>query len=248
MSFNIRYGTANDGENSWPRRSSLVLDVINEYDPDLLGLQESLSFQSSAVGAALAGYSSYGPSREGPGTDGEACTIFWRDDRFQSQETGTFWLSPTPELAASNGWDAALPRVCSWVRLLDRSTRKQFLFANTHFDHRGEQARVESAKLIASRLNAASVILVGDFNADEESAAMGALRGAGFADAFRALYPQAAEVGTFTGFKDTPRPGKIDYVYTKGPVAVLEASIDSRRHSGKLPSDHFPVTATVRFQ
>jgi endonuclease/exonuclease/phosphatase family metal-dependent hydrolase len=248
MSFNIRYGTANDGDNSWPNRKEQVLEVIREYDPDLLGLQEALPFQSKLLRENLASHTWYGPGRLGPGDDGEACSIYWRKDRFQKLDHGTFWLSPSPGEVASKGWDAALPRICSWVRLIDLGTKGEFIYANTHFDHRGEEARLESAKLLASYFGDDPIILTGDFNADEPSPPMRALRDAGFLDSYRSVFPDATEVGTFTGFQEAPTRGKIDYVYYRGALEVLGASIDNKRRAGRWPSDHFPVTATFRFQ
>ncbi len=248
MTFNIRYGTANDGENSWPNRKEQVLGVIRNFDPDLLGLQEALPFQSKLIKDEFASYTWYGPGRLGPDDDGEACSIYWRKERFELVEQGTFWLSPTPEQVASKGWDAALPRICSWVRLSDLNAKNEFVFANTHFDHRGEQARLESAKLLASYFDDERIVLTGDFNADEPSAPMQALRDAGFVDSFRTVHPDATEVGTFTGFAGEPTRGKIDYVYSRGPVTLLGANIDNKRRAGRWPSDHFAVTATVRFE
>lgn len=248
MSFNVRYGSANDRENSWPYRKEQVLEAIAAYDPDLLGLQEALSFQSSLVGGALSGHTFYGPSRLGPDTDGEACSVYWRAERFELIERGTFWLSPTPEEVASQGWDAALPRICTWVQLLDLNTDQIFVFANTHFDHMGEEARAQSAKLLTKYFGDQRMILTGDFNAEEPSAPMQVLREAGLEDTFRVVHPDAVEPGTFTGFQDAPTRGKIDYVYFRGDAAVLEAEIDNRRRAGRWPSDHFPVTGTLRWK
>lgn len=249
MSFNIRYGTARDGANHWNKRKGLVVRTVRTYDPDLLGLQEVLPFQARHMQRALTGHDSYGPSRQG--ANGESCTLFWRRDRFEVMAKATFWLSPTPDKTASRGWDAALPRICSWVRLHDRRTGCEFVFANTHFDHRGRQARRESADLIAQRLLAQrpggkTLILTGDFNAAESSRPLERLRSAGFRDAFRVAHPTAKDVGTFTGFK--PRSGgrKIDYVLVHGAGTVIEAAIDRSCFEGRWPSDHLPVTASLR--
>ena len=248
MTFNIRYGTANDGPNSWPFRKGHVLDVIREYDPDLLGLQESLPFQSQLIDETFPGHALYGPSRLGPDDDGEACSIYWRTDRFERLASGTFWLSETPDAIGSRGWDAALPRLCSWVRLSDKHTNHRFVFANTHFDHRGNKARLESAKLIAKRFPTESVILTGDFNTPENAAPMEALRAEGYQDSFRILHPGANHVGTFTAFKETPRPDKIDGVLFCGSAVVLSAEIHHARRNQRWPSDHIPVSATIRWK
>jgi endonuclease/exonuclease/phosphatase family metal-dependent hydrolase len=248
MSFNIRYGSAPDGVNHWDHRRENVLSTIGAQDPDLLGLQESLPFQSSFVAEFLPDHEFYGPGRLGPGKDEEACALFWRSERFELLEDDTFWLSPTPGEVASRGWDAALPRICTWARLRDRHTGHEFVFANTHFDHRGAEARLESAKLLAGRFPGERVLLIGDFNAAEDSAPIQALRAAGFVDSYRIQHPEAADVGTFTGFQDAPGASKIDYVFLRGAADVLAATIDRSRFDGRWPSDHFPVSATLRWR
>lgn len=242
--FNIRYGSANDGENSWQHRKQLVVETLRGHNPDLFGLQESLGSQTQFVADAFPDFEFYGPSRRGPSVDGEAAPVFWRRDRFQAQATGTFWLSTAPDEIASVGWDAALPRICSWARLLDRKTGFQFVLANTHFDHVGQVARDRSTLLIASRFPSDRVLLMGDFNSAEASQAMQGLRDAGYQDTFRAIHPNAQDVGTYTGFKDTPRPDKIDHIYLRGSATTISAGIDRSRPNGRWPSDHFPVLAT----
>ncbi|MCB9914038.1 MAG: endonuclease/exonuclease/phosphatase family protein [Planctomycetes bacterium] len=248
VTFNIRYGTANDGLDRWELRSGKVVATLRAQDPDLVGLQEALPFQAAFLAAELPELEAYGPSRMGPGTDDEACTVLWRRARFEALERGTFWLSETPDAVASRGWDAALPRVCTWVRLRDRATDVVFVLANAHLDHRGAEARRRSAELVAERLAGERVLLVGDFNAGEASAPLSALHAAGFVDTFRALHPDEADVGTFTGFGEAPGAEKIDHVLVRGAADVLAAGIDRTRFGARWPSDHLPVTATVRWR
>jgi endonuclease/exonuclease/phosphatase family metal-dependent hydrolase len=249
LTFNIRYGRANDGPDRWELRAEKVLGTIRDRDPDLLGLQEALPFQAAYITGSLPTHEHYGPSRMGPDTQDEACTLLWRRERFEALERGTFWLSEMPGLVASRGWDAALPRVCSWVRLRDRTTGVRFVFANTHFDHRGAEARLESARLLAAHFASEErVLLMGDLNAGEDSAPLRALQAGGFVDTFRSLHPDAEGVGTFTGFREAPGQEKIDHVLLRGAVEVDRADIDRRRPGGRWPSDHFPVGATVRWR
>jgi endonuclease/exonuclease/phosphatase family metal-dependent hydrolase len=248
LTFNIRYGSAKDGRDRWELRAEKVQATIAAHAPDLLGLQEALPFQAAFVADGLPAHESYGPSRMGPGTADEACTMFWRRERFEALERGTFWLSETPEVVASRGWDAALPRVCSWVRLRDRATDQTFIFANTHLDHRGAEAREQSARLIAARLGGERVLLVGDLNAGEDSAPLKALRAASFRDSFRVLHPTVGGVGTFTGFREAPGEDKIDFVLFRGAAAVEAAAIDRSKPGGRWPSDHLPVSATLRWR
>jgi endonuclease/exonuclease/phosphatase family metal-dependent hydrolase len=248
MSFNVRYGTAQDGLDHWLLRKGHVVATVNLEDPDLLGLQEALPFQASFLAEAMPEHESYGPGRSGPEGEDEACTLLWRRDRFEALARGVFWLSPTPDQVASSGWDAALPRICTWARLRDRHTAHIFVFANTHFDHRGREARLESAGLLAEWFEDERVLLVGDFNAGESSKPMELLRSAGFVDPFRVIHPEESDVGTFTGFRDTPGAAKIDHVLVRGTAEVLAAAINRSRFDGRWPSDHLPVTASLRWR
>jgi endonuclease/exonuclease/phosphatase family metal-dependent hydrolase len=248
VSFNIRYGTANDGEDRWELRRELVIDTIRDLDADLLGLQEALDFQVHELHEAFPRYRVIGVGR-GPDGTGERACLFVDVERFEVRESGDFWLSLTPDLVASKGWDAALPRICSWAVLRDRENGTEFVWMNTHFDHRGELSRERSAALVVNRLAERPdlpAIVTGDLNADEESAALVTLRGAGLRDTYRVLHPEATESGTFTGFRSRAGPSKIDYVLCSDEWDVLEAGIDRRGLGGRLPSDHFPVMALVR--
>ena len=243
MSFNIRYATARDGPNRWDLRKDLVLRVIREHSPDLLGLQEALPKQTRFVAAGLPEYASYFVGRRGALVADESCAVFYKRDRFELVDRGTFWLSTKPDRIAK-AWDAALPRICSWLRLRDLRSGRSFVFANTHFDHRGRRARAESAALIAARWPGELVVLTGDLNAGEQSKPLEALRAGGFVDSFRVVHPDAKQVGTFCGFR---RRGtaKIDYVLLRGEARVSAANIVTTRYDGRWPSDHLPVTASL---
>ena len=119
MSFNIRYGTARDGDDVWPNRKELVAETINQFKPDLLGTQETLPFQAAYLLERLPGYTSVGWSRDAS-KDGEQCTIYFRSARFELLDKGQFWLSETPDEQFSKSWDSSLPRVATWVKLRSR--------------------------------------------------------------------------------------------------------------------------------
>lgn len=245
MTFNIRYGTANDGRNRWERRTHMVVARIRAFAPDILGLQEALHFQVRQLEQALPEYQTFGAYREGK-TKSESCRVFVRTDRIAIEASGTFWLSPTPDEVGSKGWDAALPRVCTWAVLRNRKSHSRFLYANTHFDHRGRTARLKSAKLISAwtKIFRLPTIVTGDFNSDEGTTAMRHMREHGLRDSFRVIHPEAKNVATFTGFW-RPGRGKIDHVFVSEEFAVANASIDTAKIDGRYPSDHFPVIATV---
>ncbi len=253
MSFNIRYGTAKDGDNAWPHRKELVAETVARTSPDLLGLQESLDFQIEFLAGKLPNYQVYSVPRTPDG--GESCAIFFLESRFELLEKGTFWLSETPEVVASKSWDSSLPRIVSWVRLKVKDSGKEFVYLNTHFDHKGKVAREESAKLIRKRIakiaGEAPFIITGDFNCGDGSAPHLALVGddGKFVDTFRHLNPEVVpeREGTFTGFAEKDTGKRIDWIVCSPSFEVKSAAIDRFRKEKRLPSDHYPVTAILKF-
>lgn len=260
MSFNIRFGTANDGENRWPLRQDFVVETIRAFDPDLLGTQETLADQRDFLGEKLSEYDFVGVGRDDGQVAGEMMAIYWKRDRFEKLAVGHFWLSETPEVVGSRSWDTSLPRMVTWVKLRDRRQPEAppIAWFNTHFDHRGQEARLESARLIRRKaLELAAdhhLIVTGDFNAGEDSPPYAALFAAAepgqpvLVDAYRRLHPErGAEEGTFSGFDSkVTRGARIDWVAVCDRWQVIEAAIDRTQRDGRTPSDHFPVTAVLR--
>lgn len=250
MSFNIRYGTAKDGDNVWGNRRDLVVDTIRAFDPDLLGTQETLPFQADYLMAKLPGYTKIGWSRDAS-ENGEQCAIFVRTDRFQVAESGQFWLSENPDKKYSKSWDSSLPRVLTWVILRDKQDPgDEFVFANTHFDHRGKKARIESAHLIqrrAAELSGTPVILTGDFNCPERSEPWQAITASNLLrDTYRVAHSRNIDdEGTFNGFAGRTKGARIDWVMVTEDFKVESAAIDRTNREGRYPSDHFPVTTVL---
>ena len=251
MSFNIRYGTANDGENRWANRREFLFDVVRQIDADLIGLQEALDGQVREILAAVPGYAVIGVGRDDARTRGEYAAILFRTNRLHVSDAGTFWLSDTPELVASRTWGNTVTRICTWARLVDRDGRA-FWHYNVHLDHQSQPSRERSTALLAERIAARRgtgepALITGDFNAGEDNRALSTLVNAGYVDTFRVRHPDAREAGTFTGFDLTATTGpKIDYVLVPPGSEVLDAAIVRTSRDGRYPSDHFPVTARVR--
>ena len=262
MSFNIRYGAANDGENSWKHRDYLVLEIIQNYGPDLIGYQEALKFQVDFLKQNLKGYGFHGIGRDKGTEEGEYVPVMWKMDRFELVDSGHFWLSETPEIPGSVSWDSSLTRMLSWVVLRDKKAvgyQKELVFANTHFDHRGNQARLESAKLIRQRaeeiMNDIPIILTGDFNTTEDLAPYAALckaegfNGKPLVDAFRVIHPEVSDnersFGAWVGRRDGKR---IDWILHTDDFVTLNAAINYTQDAGRYPSDHYPVEAIVRLK
>jgi endonuclease/exonuclease/phosphatase family metal-dependent hydrolase len=253
LSFNIRLDTASDKDNRWSRRTGIVHQQIVFVEPDFVGMQEVLPNQREDVAKMIGDkFASLSRTREATPDKGEACTLWYRADRWRldAEDHGTFWLSETPEVAGSKSWDSSLPRICTWGRFVDKQTGKAIYVYNTHWDHRGEQARRQSAQLIAARIKARPhqdepAILIGDFNAGEDSAPIATLRDAGFVDTFRAVHPDAKAVGTFGAWVGKTDGAKIDYIFTDGNVRPLASKIHREAIDGRWPSDHFALSVKL---
>lgn len=254
LSFNIRYGTANDGADRWENRRDKVVETIRDLDADVVGLQESLSFQIRELLEALPRYAAVGVHRDDGLLEGEGAAVFYDRTRYTLDSSGTFWLSGTPDVAGSNTWGAACNRTCTWVRLVDLGSGEAFYVYNTHFDHKGQRARRNSVGLILERIDQRATddpfLVMGDLNADEQSDVIaGLLAGADgwdLVDTYREHHPDA-KAGTYTAFKTNYDGGhrKIDYVLRGPGLRTLRADIDRRMIGGRYPSDHFPVWADV---
>lgn len=265
MTFNIRYGTANDGENNWANRREMVCDVLRRHSPDVVGIQEALRFQIDDIRAGLPEYAEIGCGREDGNTKGEYSAILYRKDRLDVNDCGTFWLSDTPEVAGSITWGNACTRLCTWGRFVPKDSGKAFYLFNTHLDHVSQYSRDRSAILLAKRIRDRAhpdpVLVTGDFNTGENNPVVRYLKGeqespvAGngllknptvLVDTFRVLHRDVKEVGTFNGFKGNGSGDKIDYILAQPGTEVLRAEILRDCKDSRYPSDHFPMIAAVR--
>lgn len=251
MSFNIRYGTANDGDNHWDRRKDFLVEVIREHAPDVLGVQEALYSQLAYILQALPDYAMVGVGRDDGVRAGEYSCIVYRRSALSVNRSDTFWFSDTPDRVASKSWGNTITRICTWAQFTTPEGRPLYVY-NVHLDHQSQPSRERSAALLRCRIAArdpkAPVIVTGDFNAGEKNPAVTAiLEGGDLRDTFRVKQPDASPVGTFTGFKYGQITGeKIDYVFASGEWEVVDTQIVRTARDNRYPSDHFPVTATLR--
>jgi len=252
MTFNIRFGNSNapEGENTWPHRREMVMERIRVFDPDVLGLQEALRGQLDEIVGELPQYVAVGVGRKADG-GGEYSSLLFRRARFDVLNSETFWLSDTPKEPGSMSWGNQLPRICTWARLLDRQSSRRFTVFNTHWDHQSQASRERSGRLMADRVVTPSdprepVIGMGDFNAGERNLALVPFAAAGLRDTFRDLHSDATEVGTFNAFQGRTDGEKIDAVFVSRHWKTVAAVIDRTHRDGNYPSDHFPVTATLK--
>lgn len=250
MTFNIRLDTQEDGKNAWPYRKTAVIKMLQKTHPAIIGLQEALHHQVEEVAKDLRDYAYYGVGRDDGKQAGEYCPIFFDSKIFSLKDSKTLWLSETPEVPGSVGWDAACKRIVSIVLLKEKSSQRELYVLNTHFDHRGETARIESAQMI-SRLcqelsQKAPVILLGDFNASVETDVYKILSASSTLREAQTIAEQAeiADNCTFTGF-DGDSCEHIDFIWVPQNARVkLYKIILNQTPQGWL-SDHRPIYCEI---
>ncbi len=255
MTFNIRLDLAADGKNRWENRIPIVSAYMDSVAPDIAGMQEVLHHQLLDLLEIMPGYSYVGSGRDDGETGGEYSPVFFRDDRFILRDNSQFWLSETPEIPGSISWDAAITRIVSWAALEDRQSGEIIYAFNTHFDHRGVEARRRSAGLISGRIpeiaGDSPVILLGDFNIRKESADYEFMSDL-FSENNRLANaelisetPVRNAESTFNGFRHDIEPRVIDYIFVDDNFRVLFYRVDEVLENGIFISDHWPVVSDV---
>jgi endonuclease/exonuclease/phosphatase family metal-dependent hydrolase len=246
MSFNIRYGTANDGLDHWKVRKERTFEVLRRHPSHILSLQEALDFQIDEILEALPGYASLGVGRDDARRRGEFSPILYDTARLKPLRSDTFWFSDTPHVPGSRHWGNQITRICTWAFFQDMETGSHFFVYNLHLDHQSQPSRERSVDLLLQRISERGtddpVVVTGDFNVDEDNPAIDKMRAAGFRDTFRVVHPDAKDVGTFNAFQPEFRPEKIDHIFVDRHWSVDTAAILRDRFDGRWPSDHAPVT------
>lgn len=254
MSYNIRFDNPHDGPSAWPYRKDDVARMIGpEYQVDIAGLQEVLLHQLEDLTERLPYYGWAGVGRDDGHQKGEFSPILYRKDKFELIATNTFWLTENPEMPGSKSWDTSLTRIATWAKFREIRSGIEFFFFNTHFDHRGVQARVESAKLILEKIPEISeglpFILTGDLNVNEQSEAY-------------ALIDQSSHVHDARYVSETEHEGptassnnwlelrrgddsRIDYIFVGDSIRVLNHRISDRKFNDRFPADHLPVISDI---
>ncbi len=252
-SYNIRLQTEKDTGNLWDDRKYALCQVIKFHEFDIFGIQEAFDNQMQDIQALLPYYNHIGVGRDDGKKRGEHSAIFYNPSRFELIREGTFWLSEKTTETPNKGWDAALPRICTWGVFKDLQNGRSFIFMNTHFDHKGKIAREESAKLILTKAHTLAtglpIILTGDFNADEKSQAYSTLANSGIVKDTYTLAPLVYEPNsTFNGWGQSIKDkSRIDHIFVSSAFTVKKYGVLTDTYRGKYPSDHFPVASIIRW-
>jgi len=252
MTFNMRYDNPEDGQNNWRFRRERIAGVIKAQEVDVLGTQELLSNQFNDLSGLLTGYQGVGVGRLDGAESGEYCAVFFRKDRFTLLDSGTFWLSETPEVVGSLGWDGACERIATWVVLRDRDGRELF-FIDTPLDHVGQVARDEGVSLLMKRIETLSggrpVILTGDFNSEPGSSVVAHVQKDGVLRDAKAIAAQRSGTDwSFSDFGQIPEAERplLDYIFVSGDIEAVRYEVLPDIFDGGYVSDHAPVMAVVK--
>ena len=250
MTFNIRYSTLRDSANYWEFRKDQVINLIEEYDCDFVGIQEALPAQIEFLSENLEQYGILWRTREIDSSKGEAVPLIYLKSKWELLDSQTFWLSDTPEVPGSNTWNAACNRVATWGLFKSISGDQKILICNAHFDHVSQEARVNGAQLIIDRVTEIAegnpIVLLGDLNGEPDNPAVDLLTRRWY-DPYPDYHPGDTVNGTFHGFKGHPLGKRIDYILVNGQQSVEQIEIIRSNIDGAYPSDHFPVMASFSF-
>lgn len=257
MTFNVRFDNPKDGENSWSNRKEIVADVIHYHHPQIFGLQEALHHQVFDLDSLLPNYHWIGVGRDDGKESGEYNPIFYQHKKYKILRNGTFWLSENPN-NPGKGWDAACNRIVTWAQFLEKESGIIFYFFNTHLDHQGTIARIESTNLLIRKINTLisdnpwiPIIITGDFNCLMNS---GPYQLMTYWDNPLKMKDTQIQAGsnilgpnsTYNGFENPCRDGLIiDYIFVNQKVEVHHHQIISDQKGNQYPSDHFPVVAEI---
>lgn len=258
MTFNIRFDNPGDGENAWLNRKEFAASTIRLHQADVVGVQEALLHQLEDLTELLPGLSWIGTGRNKDG-GGEYSAILYKTERLEAVDHDTFWLSETPDVPGSQSWDAMLPRIGTWAHFRDKQTGKEFVVLNTHFDHRGEIARLESARLIMSELagiaDGLPVVVMGDLNTTEKDEPYSVLTESALSDGrelldgfYHSVHGHHGPTSTWNGFTAIVPDRRIDYIFVSEGITVNQHAILADQEDGLFPSDHLPVLAEITLQ
>ncbi len=250
MTYNIKYDNVNDTVNNWNDRKEGLVGLIKQYEPSIIGAQEVLHRQLMYIDSCLTDFTYIGVGRDDGKQRGEYSPILYNSTKYKVITTNTFWLSNTPE-NVSIGWDAAMERICTYGLFEEKSSGKKFYVFNTHFDHIGNEARSNSARLIVRKINEINkenlpVVFMGDLNLTSDEEPIRFLQSQLSDGQAISQKPFLGPKGTFNGFDPQSKlDRRIDYIFVKGFKVKSYVHIDDRMENDKHISDHLPVLITI---
>jgi endonuclease/exonuclease/phosphatase family metal-dependent hydrolase len=250
--YNLRYSNNGDSTagNGWGQRYPQIANLIRFQDLDIFGTQEAKFHQLNELTDSLPGYKWFGAGRDDGQHGGEHSAVFYKQNKFTILKSGNFWMSTITD-RPNKGWDAALPRICTWVQFKETKTGFTFYFFNLHMDHIGVVARHESARLVLEKIRQMAgkmpTILTGDFNVDQTSDSYAVINNSGLLKDSYVLSPvKLAPSNTFNGFDaNTAGDKRIDHIFVTKDFKVQRYGILTNTYHGKTPSDHYPVMAVI---
>ena len=253
MTFNIRYINSGDqGAKAWVNRRDAVAGLMQSQKTDFIGVQEAFRTMLDDIHQRMPGYGEIGVGREDGRAKGEYAAILYQQENWNVLESGTFWLSDTPDVVASSTWGNKVTRICTWGLFQHKKSARRLCVLNAHFDHESQMARENGAKLILQRIQslapAVPVILMGDLNAPPENPAIRHITGGegSLRDVWTVLSPLPAEQsGTFHGFDGRRNGARIDYIFANDHLQPISAALHHDQNEGVYPSDHYPISARL---
>lgn len=258
MTFNVRLDVASDSLNSWPYRKDVAAQIIKDYDIDIVGTQEVRPNQMQDLKDRLPEYSAIGVGRDDGANEGEHSALFYKKDKFKVLDSGTFWLSETPEKPGSMGWDAACPRIATWAVFEDIVTEKKVFAINTHLDHIGKEARINGVTMMLEKAVEVAkgypVVLTGDFNSDPESDVVKHVTNEStpnsLVDSRTLAVSKKDAKGTFHGFGKVEPENReyIDYIFVSKEVEVENYEVIDDKLGDVYLSDHNPIWAKIKIK
>lgn len=261
MSCNIRVALDDDEEKGfgWNSRKDICTQIIGAYSPDIICLQEVLRVQYQDIKKVFTDYWAFG--FEGPKMDAypegyhgiAKNVIFFSKERYEFISSGCYWLSETPHIAGSKSWETARARHCNWVRLRDRTTDKEFRVLDVHLDHISQGAKERQINMVineAAQYNEDfPQILAGDYNSDIKNNVIKIIKSSGWTDTYSVIHGEIETGRTMHSFKGIQaKPGKngrIDFIFSSGPVKTIASELVKDEVNGKYPSDHFFIYADI---
>ncbi len=250
MSFNIR--CANVGTDSWEDRIGIVSQTMLDSNADSIGVQEATpEWMATLKNTVSEKYAYVGVGRDDGDNEGEYSAIFYLKDKYDVIDSGTFWLSETPD-TPSMGWDAACNRICTWVHLRSKETGEEYVHMNSHFDHIGITARKNSVDMIlnkAKEFTDIPVVFTADMNVREGSDNYIQFTQSGYFHDTKQFAPDTMDYCTYHNTKPKNHKGDvIDYVMINDSFEALSYKVVTEGIDGRYVSDHFPIYADIRFK